>query len=53
MSDKNVIKTQVRFSADIWNYITEESKRLNIAKNAVLIKIIDEYRKGHSSKTEP
>lgn len=39
-----IVKTQVRFSQDIYDYITKEASRLGMAKNAVISKIIDEYR---------
>lgn len=50
----DITKTQVRFSKDTYDYITQEASRLGIAKNAVIIKIIDEYRniKGQTD-TEP
>lgn len=43
-SNAKIVKTQMRFTEDIYNYITKEASRLGMAKNAVLVKIIDEYR---------
>ena len=50
-SDAKIVKTQMRFTEDIYDYITKEAFRLGMAKNAVLVKIIDEYR-SMKSQTE-
>ena len=44
------IKTQVRFSRYMWDYITSESERLGMSKNAVIIKIIEDSIKRQKKK---
>lgn len=42
----NRIKTQVRFPLYMWEYITAESERKGMAKNSVIIQIVEEHIKG-------
>ena len=50
MENNKKIKTQVRFTAYMWDYITSESERLGMSKNAVIIKIIEDSIKRQKKK---
>ncbi len=43
--NRNIISTQVRLPADIYEYIEQEAERMGIAKNAFLIILLEQGRK--------
>lgn len=43
--NKDIVSTQVRLPADIYEYIEQEANRLGIAKNAFLIILLEQGRK--------
>lgn len=46
------ISTQIRLPENIHSYITEEAARLGIAKNAVLVMLLDKGRQVWETKPE-
>lgn len=43
--NKDIVSTQVRLPADIYEYIEQEAGRMGIAKNAFLIILLEQGRK--------
>lgn len=43
--NKDIVSTQVRLPADIYEYIEQEAERMGIAKNAFLIILLEQGRK--------
>lgn len=39
---RNSVSTQIRVSKTMYEYITKEATRLAVAKNAVIVQLIDE-----------
>ena len=51
---RNSVSTQIRVSKTMYEYITKESTRLAVAKNAVIVQLIDEAIQARSqTETEP
>ena len=51
---RNSVSTQIRVSKTMYEYITKEATRLAVAKNAVIVQLIDEAIQARSqTETEP
>lgn len=47
---KNVVSTQIRLPEDIWKYISSEAERMGIAKNAMLIILVEQGKRVMEAK---
>ncbi len=47
---KNTISTQVRIPEETWEYITAEAARMGIAKNAMLVFLVEQGKRVMDAK---
>ena len=47
---RNSVSTQIRVSKDMYEYITKEATRLAVAKNAMIVMLIDEAIKARNQR---